>query len=240
MRILTACVFALSFFLYAPGDLSAQDTPARTISVSGEGVFRVEPDVAVVRFGIVTRADDPESARRQNAEASSQTMNAVRDLGIEERRLRMETLRLQPRREYNRDTRRWEERGFEAVREVVVTVTDLELLPELVTRVVQRGANRLQQVAYELEDRDFARNEALREAVENARAKATVMTGALGVQLGRVQSISEQQFTFPRPVYQAAMEMAASRADAAEPEPDAFAAGEIEVRATVQIVFELD
>lgn len=229
----------LSLMLIAPAAVSAQDAIPRTVSVSGEGIYQVEPDMAVVRFGVVTRANDPEAAREQNASASSEAMNAVRELGIEERKIRMESLRLQPWREYNDETRRWEERGFEAVREVVVTVNDLTLLPELVTRVVQRGANRLNQVSYEIENRDAARNEALTRAVQVARQKAELMTSVLGVSLGSVRSISEQQFDFPRPMYRADMEMAAMAADAA-PDPNAYAAGEIEVRAMVQIVFDLN
>ena len=51
----------------------------RTISVSGEGIVRAEPDQATVRFGIVSRAEDPEEARRLNAAAAREAMNAVRE-----------------------------------------------------------------------------------------------------------------------------------------------------------------
>jgi uncharacterized protein len=107
-------------------------------------------------------------------------------------------------------------------------------LPDVVTRVVQRGANRLHQVSYELSNRDEARNAALRIAVENARSKAELMASVLGERLGPVRTITEQQFDFPRPMYRAEVAMAA---DAAAPEPEAFASGEIEVRATVQLQF---
>lgn len=237
MRRLHLLLLPLFIMMIAPVAVSAQEIMPRTITVSGEGIYRVEPDMAVVRFGVVTRDNDPETARGQNASAAADAINAVRELGIEERKIRMESLRLQPWREYNNEARRWEERGFEAVREVVVTVDDIAALPEVVARVVQRGANRLSQVSYELENRDAARNEALTRAVESARSKAQLMTSALGVTLGTVRSISEQHFDFPRPMYRAEMDMAASQA---APEPNAYAAGEIEVRAMVQLVFDLN
>lgn len=239
MRLTAVLAILLSGLLVIPQIAAAQQAPLRTVSVSGEGLYRVEPDMAVVRFGVVSRSDDPEEARRENASRAAQAMDAVRALGIEERKLRMESLHLQPWREYNNETRRWEEKGFEAVREVVVTVHDLNLLPELVARVVQQGANRLNQVSYELENRNVARNEALVRAVEDARAKAELMASTLGVSLGQVRTISEQQFDFPRPMYRAEMQIAASM-DAAAPEPNAFAAGEIEVRTTVNVVFDLN
>ncbi len=218
-------------------DMNTKDDK-RTVTVSGEGVVRVEPDQATVRFGVVTRAEDPEEARRLNAAAASEAMNAVRALGIEERKIRLETLRLQPAREYNAQTRRWDNIGFEATRQVVVELDDLEQLPTLVAEIVQKGVNRLDGIAYELKDRAEARNEALRKALGDARGKAELMASTLGEELDRVLTIGEQSFNFPRPMVRMAQaEMALSK-DAA-PDPDAYAAGEIEVRAVVQVVFAL-
>ena len=217
---------------------AAQDDPGpRTVTVSGEGIVRIEPDMATVHFGIVTVADDPETARTQNAEASSRTMNAVRELGIEERYIRLETLRLQPHREWVDDRRRYEEQGYEATRLVVVEIHDIEMLPVLVAEVVEQGANRLEGVAYDLQDREQARNDALRAAILSAREKAQIMAAALGEELGAVHSINEQSFDIPRPMYRAeSLQMDAS---AAAPEPDAYAAGELEVRVLVHASFEL-
>ncbi len=222
---------------------AAQDTSGamqRMVSVSGEGTVTVAPDQATARFGIVTEAEEAESARQQNAEAARQAMNAVRDLGVPERKIRLETLRLQPRYEYNDNGRRREQVGFEAVRQVVVELDSLDLLPTLIARVVQEGANQLNGVQYGLQDRDAVRDEALQEAVRNARAKAQLLTNALDVSLGRVMQISEQSFSFPQP--RMMMDAMAVRAESAQaaPEPEAYAAGEIEVSAAVQVVFALE
>lgn len=228
----------LSMFACTARAQDGDADPSRIVSVSGEGSASVAPDRASVRFGVVTQAEEAEAARAQNAEAASRAMNTVRELGIPERQIQMETLRLQPRREYNRETRSYEERGYEAIRQVVVEVDSLELLPTLITRVVQQGANRLDGVQYDLQDRDAVRNEALREAAANARAKAALLAEALGVRLGGVRQINEQSFDFPRPQFRAVQAEAMAKADA-DPEPDAYAGGEIEVSASVQVTFDL-
>ena len=238
MKLIRLLPAALLLLLVAPISLNAQDADKRTVSVSGEGLHRVAPDMATVRFGVVSQARSPEDARRENESAAREALNAVRELGIDEARIRLENLRLQPWREYNNDARRWEERGFEAARSLVVEVDDLNLLPELVARIVQSGANRLDQVSYDLRNRDLARNEALRLAIHNAREKAQLMTQTLGVELGHVRSIMEQSFDFPRPVYRL-QAMEAASYDMAAADPDAYAAGEIEVRASVQLVYDL-
>jgi len=130
-------------------------------------------------------------------------------------------------------------KGYEAVREVVVELEDLDRLPELIARVVQKGANRLNGITYDLKDRTTARNEALRRAVLNAREKAALMAETLGAELGMALRISEQGVSVPRPVFQVRGETALAKADAS-PTPEAYASGEIEVKASVQIVFELN
>jgi hypothetical protein len=196
--------------------------------------------MATVRFGVVTMADDPETARRRNAEAAREALNSVRELGVEERFIRLEGLSLQQAREYDPEQRRWIEKGFEAVREVAVEVYDLEKLPVLVTRIVQEGANRLSGVAYDVRDRDAVRNRALREAVLNAREKARLLASTMDADLGPVQRIEEQNFDFPRPLVRMQQAETAMAARDAAPEPDAYAAGEIRVEARVQVLFALE
>jgi hypothetical protein len=237
-QLLIGFAFLLAFGVLGPTVSHAQegDSP-RTIRVSGEGTVRIEPDQATVRFGIVSQDDDAEVAREENAEVAGRAMNTIRDLGIADRKIRMETLRLQPRSEYNRQTRSYEQRGYEAVRQVVVEVDDLTQLPTLVTRIVQQGANRLDGISYDVADRDRVRNEALAEAAQQARTKAQLLAQTLGAQVGPPRQISEQSFDFPRPSFR--VEAAAMAKSDAAPEPDAYAAGEIEVTASVQVTFDL-
>ena len=93
-------------------------------------------------------------------------------------------------------------------------------------------------ISYELKNRTAARNEALQKAMSDAREKANLMASTLGEEVGRALTISEQSFSFPQPLVRMAQtEMAVAKS--APPEPDAYAAGEIEVRAVVQVIFAL-
>jgi len=226
------------FVSMAAAPVRAQKMP-NNLSVSGDGTLRVQPDRAMVRFGIVTVDEDAEDARRQNAADAAKTMNAVRALKIEDRKIRLETLQLQPHQEYDPKLNRRVNRGYEAIRSVVVEVDDLDVLPKLVAHVVGQGANRLSGIAYDLRDRQSVEDEVLRKAVLRAKEKAQLMATTLGVAVGKVIQIQEQGVTIPRPRLEMGSTMVASKnMDAGTPE--AFASGEIEVRATVRIVFALD
>lgn len=213
----------------------------RTVTVSGEAVVRVLPDQAIVRFGIVSRDRRPEKAQEKNDEASRDAMNAVRRLGIEERKMRLQSLQLQPDNRYDPDTQRWEQVGFIATREVEVILDDLDLLPSVVQQIVAEGANRLNGVSYGLADESAVRISALEKAALNAKAKASLLATTLEATLGPVLTINEQGVYVPRPdimLRAAAMDGAMAEA-APAPDPASYAAGEIEVQATVNLVFSL-
>lgn len=219
--------------------VAAQEANPPTVTVSGEGTVTTQPDRAVVRFGVVTRAETAPEARTNNATAAKNAMNAVRDLDVPEEKMRLESLRLQPRYEYNDENDRRELVGYEATRQAVVELDRPDVLPQLVADVVEGGANRLDNIDYQLSDRSRFRDEALREAAQSARDKAGLLAETLGADLGPVRTINEQNFDFVRPRPQPARMQMAKTADAAQAEPEAYAAGEIEVSAQVQVVFDL-
>lgn len=229
----------LSLFLVFSVHAQDSNRTDRTVRVGGEATVNVAPDQAIVRFGIVSEAKTAEEARAQNAEASKNAMNAVRALDVPDSQMRMESLRLQPQWEYNPNTERREQTGYEASRQVIVELRDLEQLPRLVTRVVQQGANRLEGINYELADRDSVRNEALQMAAQQAQDKAKLLAHSLRAELGPVQQVTEQDLGVDRPSPRVQMQFAKAAQEEAEPEPDAYAAGEIEVRANVEVIFAL-
>jgi uncharacterized protein len=240
--------FNISFFVLAGllMLLSASDGYAQTndqrnrISVSGEGIVKVEPDMVSVRFGVVTRDEDPVKARQLNEEASAKALEAVRNLGVPERKMKVTVLQLNEIREYDRERRRQISAGFEAIRQVVVELDELDKLPQLIAQVTQHGANRLFGISYDISNRDVIRNEALKKAAADAREKATVLSSELNVTLGKVLTVNEQSFHFPGPIPVRAM-MADQREAAMDMgTPEAYAAGEIEVRAQVQIEFLIE
>ena len=210
----------------------------RTVTVSGVGTVDVEPDEATVQFAVVTRAETAEAARRQNAEAAESAMDAVRALGIADRKIQLLNLRLDEEWDYRNNQRI--RKGFIARRDVKVTMEDLDLAPDLVAVIVQQGANELNGIQYDLQNREAVENEALQAAVARAREKAQLMAEALGANFGRVVQIAEGGVQMPRPSPVAFARGAMAMDESTESNPGAYAAGEITVRATVTVTFVLE
>lgn len=214
---------------------AAQEVP-RTITVSASDTVRVAPDRVTVNFAVVTRAQQPEAARQQNESASARTLEAVRGLGIPERQIQVQSLRLTEDVEYRQGRR--VRIGFVARRDVQVIIDDMDRLPAVIAAVVQEGANELGGIGYDIRDRRTQEDEALRRAASRARQKAEVLAGALGATIRGVHSVAESGVAIPMP--RAAMAYGRMEMDMAAPEPEAYAAGELDVRATITVVFELE
>jgi uncharacterized protein YggE len=210
----------------------------RTVTATGSGRLLLPPDMATLTFSVVTRDESPEVARSANAEASRLALDSIRELGVEETDIRLEHLSLNPVREWDPETRKHIDRGFEVSRSVVVTLKDLDLVPTVVANVVQKGANRIGNIRYGLSTRQEHEREALSLAVADARARAATMVEGLDESVGRPVQVSEEIADRPVPVYRAEAMLAYDKG--AEPTPEAYAPGEIEVRARVVVVFEIE
>ena len=97
--------------------------------------------------------------------------------------------------------------------------------------LAEAGANRLYWVGFEVAEPRAALDEARREAVVDARAKAELFAEAAGVTLGRVISLSESVAQGPVP-YRAKADMAMEAAPVAE--------GTVTLGAEVEVVFGLE
>ncbi len=241
MKSLLSTFLCLLLAVPAFGQMMHHDN-ARTVQVTGEGIVNVDPDQVTVQFGIITWADDPETARAQNAEAAARALNALRALDIPEDQIQLQVLRLGPRYEYNDRTNNREMVGYEAMRKAEIVLNDLDKLPDVIVEIIEEGANQLDGIQYGLQDlaQEQARNAALREAARQAEEKAALLARTLGSDLGDLRQIVEQSYSGPRPFAYRDVAMMAEAAVASKAVPDAFAAGQIEVRAEVRVVFDLE
>ncbi|HUF57149.1 MAG TPA: SIMPL domain-containing protein, partial [Thermohalobaculum sp.] len=123
--------------------------------------------------------------------------------------------------------------GFRVSNEVVARVRDIDSIGQVMASVVDAGANRINSLSFGIEDDTGLRDEARRDAVENARHLAELYAGAAGVSLGDVLSISDA-VQGPRPVDAPMMRMEMAQSDAVPIER-----GENTVTATVDMTWEI-
>ena len=220
--------------LLTAASASAQTAEVQTITVSGQGVVSAPPDRAVIRLGVQTVAPTAAQALRQNEDDVARVLGRVRSFGVADRQIQIDALQLGE--DYQRRTEDGPQ-GYRAYRVVSVTLDSLRAVPDLVASVVESGANRLDGIDYTLRSAVGYRDQALDEAVADARRKAERLAAAAGATVGAVLAIQEQGLGVVRP----SPSGRAARPDAVavEAEPGAYSAGSSEVRAGVVVQYQL-
>lgn len=210
----------------------ASDT--RTISVTGEGRASAAPDMAVISIGVQSEAPTAAAALRQNSADMSATISKLKELGVADRDIQTSGLSVNPRYNYEQNRSKPEVIGFTASNSVSVKLRNLDSAGSIIDQAVQSGANSLGGVSFDFSEPKPLYDEARRAAVEDAKAKAKLLTDAAGVRLGKLLYVQEGYAAAPQP------KMYAARMEMADASSVPMQAGESTVSMSVSLVYEIE
>jgi uncharacterized protein YggE len=229
-RLLVLAVLSVLSTLFT----SAQDASSKlppSIQTSGESVITAKPDRAQIDIGVVTQADSSQVAASRNATQLEAVLGQLRRQLGAGADIKTISYSLTPNYRYPTGGGEPTITGYTATNVVRVTLDDLTQVGKAIDTATSSGANRIQSLQFTLKDRQMAEARALTEAAVNARKKADILAGALGLRVVRVLTVSESS-----PVVIPVRDVAYARAEATQTpiEP-----GTIEVRATVSLTVEI-
>ncbi len=235
---LSAMTIALALPLAAFAQTTAQ-TPARTLSVTGEGEATATPDMATVSLGVSAEAATAADATDQTSAAMTDVLAKLATLGIDPADVQTSGLRLSPRyattvlgnTDYSKIT------SFSAANDVQIKVRDLSAISSLLSAVIGSGANTLNGVEFGLQDPGALLDEARLAAVAEAQRRAVLYAGAAGLTLGDILQLNENGYSGYQPLQSAMMREASVSDSLAYDVP--VAQGQITVSANVGIIFAL-
>ncbi|WP_274426721.1 SIMPL domain-containing protein [Chelativorans sp. YIM 93263] len=230
---------AASVLALSPAAAQEAMVPEPKIMVTGEGEASVSPDMALISIAVVREAETAREAMDANNEAMNDVIAALREEGIESRDLQTSGLSIDPRYVYPNDNNGEESPrivGYQVTNGLTVRIRDLDNAGAILDRVVSLGVNQGGQITFTNDDPSEALNEARKDAVQDAIAKAQTLAEAAGVSLGDILEISEQSNIGqpPRPLPQM-MRMEAATASSVPVE-----AGENEYQVRVNVTFGLN
>lgn len=209
----------------------------RGIHVTGTGVAEVTPDRARLLFAVETTASSARVAGQQNATTMDRVIAALVAAGVP--RDSIETLNYSVFPEHEHDERGSSPRirGYRVSNQLSVQTTRLNQIGALIDVALGAGANRIDGVSFGVRDPRAAQAEALRSAVERARASAETIARALGVSLGPVLRVSTSpDMVRPMPVQ---LEQLRVMDAAAAPPPTPIQPGRQSIHAQVMMVFAI-
>jgi uncharacterized protein YggE len=230
--------------------------PGNTLlTVSAEGRSLREPDLAVFSAGVTTQGKTAGEALSQNSRAMTQVIASLKRAGIAERDIQTSNLSVNPvysdpnrdammaarinRTEYIPPAEPQVAKiiGYQVSNNVSVRQRRLGDYGKVIDTLVSAGANQVNGPAFQLDEQDPALDEARLAAMKKARQRADLYARAAGMRVARILSISESGGYYGPP--QVMFARAESAVSAPPPPPAPVQAGELQLTASVTVLFEL-
>lgn len=213
-----------------------QEAPMEMISVAGEGRVKLTPDRVRFNVGVETMAATPSEALEQNNQKIKAVIDALKKAGAKSEEIQTSNFSIHPQFEYV-DNRRPRIIGYQVTNSVTVTREATTDAGRLLQAAVNAGVNQASGLSFFVADESRAREEGLRKAFADARAKAETLARAAGRTVGRAVAITEggaPPVSLP-PMYGRMAMASEAKMDSSVPVEQ----GQQELTFTVSVVFEM-
>ena len=169
---------------------SANSGMDRVLEVTGRGIVRLEPDIVTINIGVQSRSADAGVALKENTQKAQAVIDSLLEMGVEQKDIQTQNFNI-----YQQQDKRFPEEETETTPTYVIenTVTvigrEIDSLGGILTTVIDEGANAINSIRFDVEDRDTALDEARKLAIEDAKSQASAIAETAGVKLDGIQSI---------------------------------------------------
>ena len=199
-------VFALSlgamlFSAAARADSLKDGVP--NLSVIGEAYEDVAPDVAILRFGVVTESPSAADAAAENARAVDAVLAQLKTFGVPDADIETLGVTLAPATIEERDPKtgklKTPQKLFRARNDLQARVAPVGKAGEIAGSLIDKGVNSFEGVDFEVANPQQRLDSLRREAVRDAERQAKIYAEAAGLRLSRVLEIRPIEANDMRP-----------------------------------------
>ena len=221
---------AVILLLAAAAPLPAQTSahvPATVVTL-GEATIRVPADRATITVSTETHGATAPDAQARGNVAMKSVQDVVAALKVRGGQVTTTGLYLSPDYVYSNNQRTMQ--GFVGRHTITIQVDDVSRAGEVLAAVVTAGATNVNGIAFSRRDRQTLEQQALKQAVQVARARADALAAGAGSTVVRIERIAEEQAEVQVPIRVGGRAAAFESVNVgAAP----VATGEVEVRARV-------
>lgn len=208
--------------------------PSDTLKSSGVAEVKVVPDILSVYFSVETNGSTAKEAKDENSEIIDGVITELVKLGLERKEINTESFNVYP--DYSWEDGERIEKGYKASHRLKVSLENQDKIGDVIDAGVDAGAG-ISYINFELSQglQNTNKREALRLATLDAKSKAEGIASGLDNKVGRVVSVSSQDFYYnPWRLYESTV--GASKKDAKQA---VIQPGERTVQGRVEVVYKL-
>ena len=231
-RLSVLCI-ALMLIMSLTAPALADDD--RTITVTGSAAVSLKADMATVEIGVENQHADVAVAQSENTRIMNDVIAALMNAGIGEEDLITSNFNIYSGYNFEYNSLGQEERipYYVVSNMLTVTVRDLSTIGNVLGVAVDAGANQIYGLNFDSTQSSAAYEKALTRAVEDAQLKARVLCTSANVELGNLLHMEGGDSGY----YYGARNMLTM--DAASAKGAAIVSGDVQVSASVTLVYEI-
>lgn len=214
---------------------TADEAVERTITVTGTGDAEAEPDQAEVFVAVVAEGDDPAAVRNDLRDGADALRDGLAAANVTDDQIETTEYQISERyRDFDEDPDS-DEPAYRGIHAFTVTLDDVNQTGEVTDASADAGAQ-IQRVAFTLsEDRRIElRDEALTNAMDDARRQATTLAEAGDLQVTGVRTIDATDRQHGPVIFEDAV------AEADEGGGTTFEPGDVTVTVRVSVTYDAE
>lgn len=158
------------------------------VITSGQASVDATPDIATLSIEVNVSSKDAAEAKKQADTRVAQYFDLLQKNGIEKKDIDAANLRTQPEYDYTKEGKSVL-KGYRAVRQVQVTLRQLDKLNDLLDGALKSGLNEIRTVELGVANAESYKEQARKAAIANATQQASALAEGFNAKLGQVYSI---------------------------------------------------
>lgn len=228
---------ALAAGLIACSCMTAQaEDSRRSITTTGNGVVIAQNNRAIMYLAVETMSPNAKQAAQDNANIMTKVKHAVIGAGAAPDKIETDNYTMYPVYEY--DKGKVKSRKYEVNNRMKVVVEDLTKAGTVMDAAISAGANRIENIMFTVRNPGKYKDDALREAAQDARRKADIIAASLGKTVTNIISVTDNSVRVSPRNYMMNARMAGGN-DMAESATTPVEGGDAKVESSVTVVFEI-
>lgn len=149
----------------------------RTMILNGYGEITVVPNVAVIHLGVQTTGENVVAIQSENAQITQSVIQALQRMGVTD----IKTFQYTIDKIYDYENGRQIDKGYSVRNILEIRTTNLDMVGNIIDTAVNSGANLIELISFDVNNREYYYQQALNIAVMNAIQKAKSISMNLGI-----------------------------------------------------------
>lgn len=174
----------------------AEAEPAQgSITITASGEAKAVPDIATFSFAADQTGKDVNEAQSKMSAIANKAVDFVKSKGVDPKDIQTSDYSANPQYDYTDGKQVLT--GYEARENITVKVRDTSKAGDILSGIGGLGVSEISNLSFESDDPDTLQQQAIDDAINNAKNKAAHLSSEAGFKIGRLIGFSEDAESTP-------------------------------------------